>query len=126
MSKYWTAANVMAAVVNYTITYISGTPSMGYLILDDVIVPKRYAKKLAYVYWDWDYINSKKIRCMRVVLLLWTNGSIKLPVGFALWHKKGSAFLTQQGLDYRTKNEIAMELIQKALDSHILFEYLTV
>lgn len=123
MQKCWTAADIMAALITYALTYISGTPFMGYLVLDDVIIPKRYAKKLAYVYWDHDYVNGKKIRCMRVVLLLWTNGYIKLPVGFALWHKKGSAFLTERGLDYRTKNELAMELIQK--DHHIPFEYLT-
>lgn len=125
MEKSWTAADIMAALITYTLTFIGGTPCMGYLILDDVIVPKRYAKKLAYVYWDYDYVNGKNIRCMRIVLLLWTNGYIKLPVGYAIWHKKGSAFLTQRGLDYRTKNELAIELIKKALERHIPYEYLS-
>jgi SRSO17 transposase len=125
MEKSWVAADIMAALITFTLTFISGTAFMGYLILDDVIIPKRYAKKLAYVYWDYDYVNRKKIRCMRIVLLLWTNGYIKLPVGYAIWHKKGSAFLTERGLDYRTKNDLAMELIREALECHIPFEYLT-
>lgn len=125
MEKSWAAADIIAALITYTLTCSTGTPFMGYLILDDVIIPKRYAKKLAYAYWDYDYVNKKKIRCMRVVLLLWTNGSIKLPVGYALWHKKDSAFLTERGLDYRTKNELAMELITKTVKCHIPFEYLT-
>ena len=125
MEKSWTVANIMSTLITYTLTFSSGAPSMGYLILDDVIVPKRYAKKLAYAYWDYDYVNKKKIRCMRVVLLLWTNGYIKLPVGYALWHKKNSAFLTERGLDYRTKNELAMELVTRAVECHIQFEYLS-
>jgi SRSO17 transposase len=125
MSKCWTACNIMASLITYALTFISGTPFTGYLILDDVIIPKRYAKKLAYVYWDHDYINNKKIRCMRVVLLLWTNGYIKLPVGYAIWHKEGSAFLAEHGLKYRTKNDLAMDLVQKALSLNIPFEYLT-
>ena len=125
MEKSWTVANIMSVLITYALTCSTGTPSMGYLILDDVIVPKRYAKKLAYAYWDYDYVNRKKIRCMRVVLLLWTNGYIKLPVGYALWHKKNSAFLTERGLDYRTKNELAMELVTRAVECHIQFEYLS-
>ncbi len=66
MEKSWTAANIMAALITYTLTCSltcnTGTPSMGYLILDDVIIPKRYAKKLTYAYWDYDYVNKKKIR----------------------------------------------------------------
>jgi SRSO17 transposase len=125
MEKSWTVANIMSTLITYALTFSTGTPSMGYLILDDVIVPKLYAKKLAYAYWDYDYVNKKKIRCMRVVLLLWTNGYIKLPVGYALWHKKNSAFLTECGLDYRTKNELAMELVTRAVERHIQFEYLS-
>ena len=58
MSKCWTAASIMSSLITFTLTYISGTPFCGYLILDDVIIPKRYAKKLAYVYWDHDYITD--------------------------------------------------------------------
>ncbi len=41
MSKSWIACDIMASLITYALTFISGTPFTGYLILDDVIIPNR-------------------------------------------------------------------------------------
>lgn len=125
MHKSWTVGCIMTGLINYLVTMLSGIPSFGYLILDDVLCAKPHAKKFPYVYKDYDYVNGKYTLAMRVVFLLWSNGCIKIPVGFALWHKAGSAYLKENNLPYKTKNQLARELIQRAIESKIPFDYIT-
>lgn len=125
MHTIWTVASVMTSLVNYLFTMLSFAPSFGYLILDDVLCANPHAKKLPYVYKDYDYVNNKHTLAMRVVFLIWSNGFIKLPVGFTLWHKANSASLLENNLPYKSKNQLARELIQKAINSRIPFDYIT-
>ena len=96
-----------------------------WLILDDVIIPKSHAKKMFAAYWDYDYVEEKNIRCLRVVVLCWTNGYVKIPVAFALWHKEGCAYLQKTGGKFRTKNQLARILIWKVRRQGLRFDFLT-
>ncbi len=125
MHKSFQVGCIMSSLVNYLVTMLSGAPCFGYLILDDVLCAKPHAKKLPYVYKDYDYVNGKYTLAQRMVFLIWSNGFIKIPVGFALWHKASSAYLKEKNLPYKSKNQLARELIKKAVESKIPFDYIS-
>lgn len=82
----WTGIVLMRAFALLAINL--GAP--GWLILDDVLIPKQYAKKIQAAYWDWDHSLKKNVFGHRVMVILWTNGWITLPMAYAFWHKKGA------------------------------------
>ena len=88
----WKAPLLMEALLNQALLMTSGTTLPSYLILDDVVIPKPFAKWIAGAYWDWDHVDQRKVFCHRVVVVVWTNGVVVIPVTFALWHKKHSAY----------------------------------
>ena len=124
MHKSFQVSCIISCIVNYLVTMLSGTPSFGYLILDDVLCARPDAKKLPYVYRDYDYVSGKYTLAQRMVFLIWSNGFIKIPIGFALWHKATSLYLKDKNLPYKTKNQLARELITKAIEAKIPFHYI--
>ena len=64
----------------------------GYLIIDDTIW-QRYGKKLEAVSFVWDSTVGKKVLGTNVVLLIWTDGRRRLPVGLRIWQKGGKSKL---------------------------------
>jgi len=125
MHKSLRVSCIMSSIINYLLTMLSGAPSFGYVILDDVLCARPHAKKLPYVYRDYDYVSRKHTMAMRIVFLIWSNGFIKIPIGFALWHKASSRYLFENNLPYKTKNQLARELIAKAIEAKIPFSYIT-
>ena len=105
-SSQWRVSQVMLCCLQTALSLAAGTAQPCWLILDDVLLPKAASKKMAAAYWDDDYVHDKNIRCLRVVVLCWTNGVIKIPVAWALWHKEGSAYLVETGTKFRTKNQL--------------------
>jgi hypothetical protein len=91
----------------------------GYLILDDTLIPHPRSRKMQGVYWDFDHAENRNVYGQRLVVLLWSNGFWRIPVGFSFWHKKGAR------AKYRTKNEIAMSLLKWALHHRIKPSYVT-
>lgn len=106
-------------VVIHIILLITGVYSPGYIILDDTIVPKPFSRLVAGTYVDYDHTQKRHIRCHRIVVVIWTNGFIYIPVAFAFWHHRD--FVTI----YRTKNQIARGLIYYVVRHHVPFSYLT-
>ena len=92
----------------------------GWLIIDDVLLPHRRGQQVAGVYWDFDHAEQKNMRGMRVVVILWTDGYWRLPLAFAVWHKKGATLRR-----YRSKNELARLLVGWVLRQGIVPQYLT-
>ncbi len=64
--------------------------SNGYLILDDTTW-RRYAKKAEAVSYVWDSSLGKSVLGMNVVLLIWTDGKRKVPIGLRVWKKGGKS-----------------------------------
>ncbi|MCA1623209.1 MAG: transposase [Acidobacteria bacterium] len=62
----------------------------GYLILDDTCW-MRWAKQSEVVSWVWSSTHGRCVRGMQVVLLLWTDGRVKIPLGMRLWRKGGKS-----------------------------------
>jgi hypothetical protein len=89
----------------------------GHLCLDDTFIPHERARKMEGVYWDHDHALNRNVLGTRLVVLLWSNGFWRIPVGFAIWHKRDAR------PKYRTKNEIARTLLRLAVHKGIRPEY---
>ncbi len=74
----------------------------GYLILDDTCWV-RWAQRSEAVSWVWSSAHGRTVRGMQVVLLMWTDGRVKIPLGLRLWRKGG-----------RSKVALAAELLREA------------
>lgn len=74
----------------------------GYLVLDDTTW-RRFTKKAEAVSFVWDSSVGKVVFGMNVVLLIWTDGKRKVPLGLRVWHKGG-----------KSKVELAAELLRQA------------
>lgn len=76
----------------------------GWLIIDDTIIDKRYSKECPCLSWGWSSSEHRSKFGMTVVLLLWTDGITRVPLGVRLW-KKGNDV---------SKIELATELLDEA------------
>jgi hypothetical protein len=74
----------------------------GYLIIDDTCWV-RFAENSEAVSWVWSSTHGRTVRGMQVVLLIWTDGQVKVPLGVRLWKKGG-----------KSKVELASELLREA------------
>lgn len=111
----WSCTAIMITLLNLA----KSLGINGYLIIDDVIVPKRRSKRIFGVYWDYDHNEKKSILCQRFVVIIWTNSKIKIPVAFALWHKRGYV------KKYRTKNQLARILLHSVMRRGLRVRYVT-
>ncbi len=107
-----------SAVIIRFISLIQRLGIRGYLIIDDTAVQHRRSKKVKGVYWDFDHADNRSILCQRLVLVLWSNGYLRIPVGYAIWHKKGAR------KKYRTKNELAQTLVKWVIHRGLKPEYI--
>jgi hypothetical protein len=62
----------------------------GHLIIDDTTW-RRWAQRSEAVSWVWSSSAGHIVRGMQAVLLIWTDGHIKVPVGMRLWQKGGAS-----------------------------------
>jgi hypothetical protein len=83
----------------------------GYLLLDDTTW-QRQAKLAEAVSKVWSSTAGSVRLGMQVVLLVWTDGKHKIPVGMRLWQKGG-----------KSKVELATEMIQEAADRGLCPKY---
>jgi hypothetical protein len=75
----------------------------GYLIVEDTVVAKPYARLLGEAAWVWSNKDRKVLFGVSVVLLVWTDGQIRIPLAFRVWHKGGAS-----------KYDLALELLSYA------------
>jgi putative transposase len=57
----------------------------GYLIVDDTVVEQPHAKRLKEAGWVWSSKRNKAVYGVSVVLLVWTDGQLRIPLGFRVW-----------------------------------------
>src|SRR5262245_16213391 len=75
----------------------------GYLIVDDTVVAKAYARLLGEAAWVWSNRERKVVFGVSVVLLVWTDSQVRIPLAFRVWHKGGAS-----------KYALALELLSYA------------
>ena len=75
----------------------------GYLILDDTVIPKPFATAIEGLAWVFSSQEGKAVYGLSLVLRVWTNGTLRIPLGARLWRKGGPS-----------KHELALELLNHA------------
>ena len=93
------AGHTLLALALRTLFPVAG----GYLIVDATVVAKPYARLLGEAAWVWSQKARKVLFGVSVVLLVWTDGQIRLPLACRVWHKGGSS-----------KYDLALELLSYA------------
>jgi putative transposase len=83
----------------------------GYLIIDDTAWA-RWATHSEAVSWVWSSTHARVLRGQQVVLLIWTDGRVRVPLGMRLWKKGGAS-----------KVELAAQLLREAARRGIRPEY---
>ena len=61
----------------------------GYLIIDDTVMAKPFATAIESLAWVYSSRDHQPVYGLSLVLLVWTNGTVRLPLGMRLWHKGG-------------------------------------
>jgi hypothetical protein len=75
----------------------------GYLVLDDTVIPKLFATAIESLAWVYSSQERKPVYGLSLVLLIWTYGTVRIPLGMRLWHKGGPS-----------KYALALELLSYA------------
>lgn len=75
----------------------------GYLIIDDTVIGKPFSKAVEGLSWVYDSSQKKTVWGYSVVVLVWTDGNLRIPLAFRLW-RKGET----------TKTLLALELLSYA------------
>ena len=86
----------------------------GYLVVDDVVIEKRFAKRLPWAAWTYAFAEKRKVYGCHVVLLSWTSdpsGRWRIPVAFRLWRPKRSCAPER----YRKKTELVVAMLHEVV-----------
>ena len=120
------ATVVMLELLQQALQLMTAVPySQTMLILDDVLIPKPYAKCIQGAYWDHDHALDIPCFGIRVVVLVWSNGILNIPVAFLTWHKNQNPMPPYAPRRYRSKNEIARILVYWVYRKGLRFSVLT-
>jgi Transposase DDE domain len=63
----------------------------GALLVDDTVLPKPFATAIEGLAWLYSRQERKPIYGLSLVLLVWTNGTLRVPVGMRLWRRGGAS-----------------------------------
>ena len=83
---------------------IFGRLSNGWLIIDDTVISKTFAKKIENLAWVYDSKIGKSIIGLNIVALIWSNGKMNIPIGIRIYKPKSG----------KKKMDLAIELLKLA------------
>jgi len=83
---------------------IFGKLSDGWLIIDDTVIDKSFARQIENLSWIYCSKKQRSVLGLNLVLLCWSNGHLTIPLAFKIW-KKGSR---------KSKYDLALELLAYA------------
>ena len=75
----------------------------GYLIIDDTVIPKPFATAMEGLAWVFSSQERRPVYGFSLVLLVWTDGRLRIPLGLRLWCRGGPS-----------KYALALELLSYA------------
>jgi Transposase DDE domain len=75
----------------------------GYLLLDDTVIAKPVATAIESLAWVFSSRERRRVYGVSLVLLVWTDGTLRMPLGVRLWRKGGPS-----------KSELALEWLSYA------------
>lgn len=110
------------AIFRLVIAWIKARRLEGYLVLDDVVVEKAFARKLPWAGWTYSFAKKRTVYGLHIVVLLWTSkdGTWRIPVAFRLHRPKRSVARA----DYRSRVELAEEMVEEVLAEGLTFGYM--
>jgi DDE family transposase len=94
----WSGQRLLELAVRTLFTWERGD-----LIIDDTVIPKPFATAIEGLAWVFSSQEHKPVYGLSLVLLVWTNGTLRIPLGMRLWHKGGLS-----------KYAVALELLSSA------------
>ena len=77
----------------------------GFLILDDTVLDKPYARKMSLVHYVWSGKHKRSVKGIDLLTLLWTDGDRHVPCDYRLYDKP---------TDGKTKNDHFRDLVEAA------------
>lgn len=80
--------------------------SVGYLIIDDTTINKEYARCIERCHWLWSTNGSRYIFGYNIVVLMWSNGTVTIPLSWKFYKKEADK------KDQITKIALALELME--------------
>lgn len=93
------------------------------MIIDDVLLRKENSKHTAFVFKVKDHTTGKYSYGIQVVVLLWSNGIIRIPLGFKVYVDKKTAKVHNK--PFKTKLQLAQQLLESPIISAIPFDFIT-
>lgn len=103
-------------LVKMVIHYAKINP--GYIIIDDTALPKEYARLIDCLTKVYSTILCKERTGISLVVVLWCNDYISIPIGFRYWYKKHPSLS-----EYQTKIQLAQELILWCIENSLPFTH---
>lgn len=85
------------------IASITGRLSTGYLIIDDTVIDKTFARAIEGIAWVYSSKENRSILGLSVVVLCWSNGTVTVPLGLRIWRKDNG----------KSKVDLAVELLHQ-------------
>jgi len=76
----------------------------GFLIIDDTVIDKTFAKVIENLAWIFCSKKNRSVFGLQIVVLAWSNGVITIPLAFKVWKKDSK----------KTKLDLALELLSYA------------
>ncbi len=106
------------ALLAGTLTWVAGLSralgTVGYLVVDDVVVEKPFAKRLPWAAWTYSFAQKRKVYGCHIVLLSWTSdpqGTWRIPVAFRLWRPKRTCAPGR----YQKKTELVVAMLREVV-----------
>jgi len=87
----------------------------GYLIIDDTIISKVFAKSIENLAWVFDSKIGRSILGLNIVLIAWSNSKVTIPLALKVYQKGNG----------KTKIDLAVELIRYAKKLGLKPDYIT-
>lgn len=87
-----------------TVLRIIGKLQGGYLIIDDTVINKSFAKQIENMSWMFCSKENRSVLGLNLVVLCWSNGTITLPLCVKFWKKS----------EGKSKYDLALELLSYA------------
>jgi hypothetical protein len=87
----------------------------GYLMIDDTIISKNFAKRIENIAWLYDSKVGRSILGINLVLIAWSNGKVTIPLALRVYQKKNK----------KTRIDLAVELIHYVKKLGIKPQYIT-
>lgn len=85
----------------------------GWLIIDDTLISKPFAKSIENLAWIFDSKIGKSVLGLQIVLIAWSNGKVTIPLAFRVYQKNTG----------RSKIDLACELVKYARNLGIKPKY---